>query len=530
VICYLKVTFTPSCIKISSTLSSSKSVCIICEGNSAVEWIFPSLKAFHGGDVVIEKIFIISTAADKGFAKLILENKYSMPDLMVYFCTKEEFINGYETFARQTTQNCIFLNLTRFETPEWLASVTKSGCLQFDFHLHNMETLLFPMINRTPTVVNLLYKNMDGKTNVINTLVFRTIDHNRTKQFRFVREALLYNLPVFVKEAAESRFRINKPYVSNDFRVSVLNAFVFSFVEIQRSVIKIFSNLFKLQKWNIALVKLPISTFIEYPDHVEAEWMPEEKKLSYAADPFVHNDGNNIKIYFEKYDAEIKRGHIVSSIYNEGFSRPALEFGKHSHLSYPFTLVIDGKKYAVPENADENEVVLYRLEEEWKKVKTLISSFSAVDPTIISYNNKYWLFCTEKKGRGADIRLYIFYADAIDGDWKQHAMNPVKTSIYNSRPAGTPFIWQGKLFRPAQDSSKGYGSRIIINEVTVLTETHFEEYEISSVEPWQIRGQYKSGLHTISAAGNYTVIDARRSFLSFAGVGDFFRKKITPSL
>jgi hypothetical protein len=90
-----------------------------------------------------------------------------------------------------------------------------------------------------------------------------------------------------------------------------------------------------------------------------------------------------------------------------------------------------------------------------------------------------------------------------------HPQNPVKRDIGNARPAGQLIAHAGALFRPAQDCRTHYGSGIIVNEIKTLTEDQFEETPVSEIRP-AAGSRYGYGLHTISSAGEYTVIDGAR--------------------
>ena len=96
----------------------------------------------------------------------------------------------------------------------------------------------------------------------------------------------------------------------------------------------------------------------------------------------------------------------------------------------------------------------------------------------------------------------------------------MKIDIRSSRPAGTPFIHEDQLFRPAQDCSKTYGGRIVLNRIKTLTISQFEEESVCFVEP-QRDSLYPDGVHTISSAGGVTIIDGKRFDYSFL---HFFRK------
>ena len=84
----------------------------------------------------------------------------------------------------------------------------------------------------------------------------------------------------------------------------------------------------------------------------------------------------------------------------------------------------------------------------------------------------------------------------------------------SSRPAGTPFRIEGALYRPAQDCSRTYGGAVAINRVDELSPTGFEERLVTRLCP-DPAGPYPTGLHTICAAGDQTIIDGKRQEFSW---------------
>ena len=131
-------------------------------------------------------------------------------------------------------------------------------------------------------------------------------------------------------------------------------------------------------------------------------------------------------------------------------------------------------------------------------------------PTILFYQDRWWLFSTDSNNKGADLRLNIYFANNPLDNWLPHSLNPVKTDISSARPAGTPFLYNEKLIRPSQNSSKSYGGSIIINEIVKLTTTEFLEIKLKQLNPNIFEGSYPDGIHTISSFGNCTLIDGKR--------------------
>jgi len=89
--------------------------------------------------------------------------------------------------------------------------------------------------------------------------------------------------------------------------------------------------------------------------------------------------------------------------------------------------------------------------------------------------------------------------------------------VRSSRPAGAPFTVGDRLYRPAQDSSRTYGGRIAINQIRVLSTSEFEEETIAYLEP-DPHSEYPDALHTLSFAGEYAVVDGKRSRLTLRRV------------
>ncbi|MFW9880029.1 MAG: hypothetical protein ACFFG0_43700 [Candidatus Thorarchaeota archaeon] len=127
---------------------------------------------------------------------------------------------------------------------------------------------------------------------------------------------------------------------------------------------------------------------------------------------------------------------------------------------------------------------------------------AGIDPTIFRYNGKWWVLYTD-----ADLdnknNLCDCHAPDFFGPWKKHVLNPLKIDIRSSRPAGTPFIHNGNLYRPAQDCSRIYGGRIIINRINRLSETEFDEEAISVVEPQKKIPFPRRNPYNIDAWGYY---------------------------
>ena len=188
---------------------------------------------------------------------------------------------------------------------------------------------------------------------------------------------------------------------------------------------------------------------------------------------------------------------------------------KH-HFSYPF-IIKEGKDfYCIPEESEKNEINIYKAVEfpsKWEYMKTLMHNFPGLDSSFIFFNNLWWMF-TSNLTTGKHDKLYIFYSDSLHGEWYPHKKNPVKIDISNSRSAGSPFIHEGNLYRPAQDYSRKLQWRININKITKLTQDEFEENHVVSVNPI-INSPFPDKIHTINNINDITVIDSSKEEFIF---------------
>lgn len=182
-----------------------------------------------------------------------------------------------------------------------------------------------------------------------------------------------------------------------------------------------------------------------------------------------------------------------------------------THISHPYIFEHQGKIFCLPETADAREIALYRCHrfpQSWEKASTLIARVPGVDGTPFRHEERWWLFSTIRNG-SVNSDLYAWHAPDLFGPWQPHQKNPVKQDAGSAKPAGTPFVSRGILYRPAQDCSKKYGRRVIINRIIRLTPDHFAEEDAATIGPLE-RAPFPSGIHTISAVEKITLIDGKR--------------------
>ncbi len=275
----------------------------------------------------------------------------------------------------------------------------------------------------------------------------------------------------------------------------------------------IYNRLFRHEVWNIGIVDAPIETFLTPGARPLVRWLPEPPRGSFLADPFMVEADDGPVILAEEFSYATGRGCIAAlvSTPDGGFDPPTPVIHGPVHMSYPYIIRHAGHIYCIPETGTAHAVHLYEATDfpyAWIHRDTLIKGFAAIDASLFEYQSHWWLFCSEMDDT-LGATLHAWHAPELFGPWTPHTANPIKRDIGSARPAGTPFVHAGQLYRPGQDSTNTYGGAVIIHRVLHLTPTGFAEEAVTTVGPYT-DGPYRYGLHTLSACGPRTVIDGKR--------------------
>ncbi len=231
----------------------------------------------------------------------------------------------------------------------------------------------------------------------------------------------------------------------------------------------------------------------------------------FYADPFPAARDGRAWVFVEDLDHRHGKG-IVSAIPfdDEGPSGPAIPVLEEPwHLSYPFMIEHGGELWMIPESSNARDVAIYRcarFPDRWERAATLLDDVSLSDATVLEDGGRWWMFGTVYDGEGgwSDV-LAIYSAPSLFGPWTALEANPVLIDRTNARPAGHFFRHDGRLFRPVQDCSGGYGSALAIAEITRLDDGGYDQIVRHRLAP----GRHWPGrrLHTLNRLGRLEVID-----------------------
>ena len=256
---------------------------------------------------------------------------------------------------------------------------------------------------------------------------------------------------------------------------------------------------------------VPLKKFIKLPDDGDR----------YYADPFVFPYDGTEWIFVEEFKYSDKRGVICCGALRPGETttsfRPVLS--RPYHLSYPLVFCHDKSIFMLPETGSNRQVELYRAQSfpfDWVLERVIVDNVELYDPTILNYQDRWWIFgaIVHKDGSDRD-ELAIFHSERLDGCWKPHRLNPVKSDCRSARPAGR-FIEVGdRLLRPAQDCEQGYGMGVAWLEIVELTPDNFSERDIAHW-PGSVAGA--QGIHTFNCDDQLAVVDMRQAFMSLKSI------------
>ncbi len=270
------------------------------------------------------------------------------------------------------------------------------------------------------------------------------------------------------------------------------------------------------ETWCIGVIDSPVQQVLE-EDRIKVTWITHPDTRGYWADPFgIPGDPN--RLVAEYFDEHTGKGHLETlTLDTDGGIRfrEKLELGDNSHVSFPAVFEMDGQRLGLAETTATRRITLHRVDDvgRWTVLADLVTDVAAADPVLFKHGAHYWLAYTDL-ALGHMDNLCLMYADDLNGPWKTHANNPVKVDIRGARMAGRPFVHEGRLYRPAQDCLHRYGAGIVIHRVDYLSPTRYEEAVVRrlSADP---KSHLPNGMHTLSAWGDRTLVDAKIERMNF---------------
>ena len=221
-------------------------------------------------------------------------------------------------------------------------------------------------------------------------------------------------------------------------------------------------------------------------------------KAAFVADPFMIRG----HMFFEVMNEG--RGEIGLATSSNGFEwkYERIVLREDFHLSYPYVFGWKDSFYMIPETLGANAACLYQADDfpwSWKRVEKLIDGPCA-DPSIIRFNNLWWLFTCPFPYEHDTLRLH--FAEELTGPWREHPKSPIiRGDKCRARPAGRLLVVKDRLIRFAQDCVPQYGTRVRAFDILELTTTKYVEVENAASPILQPTGNgwNADGMHHVDA-------------------------------
>ena len=283
---------------------------------------------------------------------------------------------------------------------------------------------------------------------------------------------------------------------------------------IWRKIVFHFNYFFRQEDWNVGYY---------YNDNSnDIHWL-KSPKSDYFADPFVISNDKDTYLFFEWFSNKNGKADIAIAKKSENFEKYHKISDFQEHRSYPYVFDYQGEIYCIPEANQKNKISLYKFENDKLIFDCDLLNGCFVDSTLLIRDNKFYLFTTPQKQ--SHTHLLIFVADDLRGPYRPHFNNPVKVDCSNSRMAGKIQNIDGKLVRPAQNSTRHYGESITLNNIIQLYEYQYIEETIKEIKP-DPNWAYNKGTHTINSDGEITVFDAKKFTFTWRGFVQQVRQKL----
>ena len=271
-----------------------------------------------------------------------------------------------------------------------------------------------------------------------------------------------------------------------------------------------FRDKFKLGIYNVGIIKKDVNNLLSGETY-EIIWLKHGYKDRFFADPFLLcEDELNYHILVEEFCFYENIGKIsLLHVDKEKFTlrKKEILIQEKYHMSFPYC---DGE-WIYPEAYRSGAYYKYEVSNIANKQK--VCDEGVIDPIPVKVNNQEWLLTMKSKNPLKDLYLYKKNQDGI---YELVSYALIKADINFARPAGQPFVRDGILYRPVQDSEEIYGRRTHLMEVQNIDETFIEEEKVLSIDSDSFP-PYNRGLHTFNAYNGFIIVDGYYEKYSYIG-------------
>jgi len=199
----------------------------------------------------------------------------------------------------------------------------------------------------------------------------------------------------------------------------------------------------------------------------------------FVADPFLMKVESTWYMFFEIHTTIDRRISLATSLDGLDWTYQGVVLGGGVNYSFPFVFQHQGRFYMVPESGADDDIEIFEATSfpyGWTPVATILSGRHYVDPVIVRYQGRWWLFA----GISGSAACHLFYSDQLLSGWTEHPMSPiVPNNNAKARPAGRFVVfYPDRVIRLAQNASVPGRRSVRAFEVDAMTPTTYVEHEI----------------------------------------------------
>ena len=277
-------------------------------------------------------------------------------------------------------------------------------------------------------------------------------------------------------------------------------------------------GMFQTDLWQVGMIQSPIQQVAKAGtlDAFNIKWITADRSLCFLADPFGFWRDGYLYLFVEFYDYRTRRGDIAVYVLDARLNviEQRTVLSEPWHLSYPVVFESEGEIWMLPEGYKSGKLTLYRAIDfpwQWEKVPEFSFPCAAIDASPFFAQGCWWMFYTPPAPREARTRsLMLAQADHLFGPWRNVSDQPIRQDKSGARMGGTPFIDDDSVVLPTQDCTRTYGGALRLLEMPLasLSKPQLSSGALLQAPPSAM--PYTDGLHTLSAAGDFTLLDCKR--------------------
>lgn len=265
-------------------------------------------------------------------------------------------------------------------------------------------------------------------------------------------------------------------------------------------------------EWNLGIYPHPISSLLEEEGNTNVRWLTSPSPGSSRTEPFgYHHTDGQFNVLYRKNDGPGSIGTIarIRPKSDGVLKRSRTMLSTASPLGYPFVVARPDGVHVVISYPHQQRTELFRVpgsNDALDHVRTLLDK-ALMNPTLVEHGGRWWLFGTDLDAPDGVLRIH--HAATFEGPYIPHAQDPVKMTGSGCRPAGTPFVHDGHLWRPSLDNSDQNVPAVILNRILELTPDRFQEEAVRTFTGFP-GTLYGSGIRTVCDMGDFTLVDGFR--------------------